>query len=96
MTQWCSSERGVACPSGTGAGSARHTHVFVLARMDQLHESLDDLLFIKPLKGKQGCRWLCSHPLRESSPRERPESMCQVRQHVCPRPERTGSGQILD
>lgn len=29
------------------------THIFILTRMDQLHQPLDDLLFIKPLKGEK-------------------------------------------
>lgn len=35
---------------------SRHTHVLVLAGMDQFHQALDNLCFVKPLQGKKGKR----------------------------------------
>lgn len=39
----------------------RHTHVFILVGMDQFHKSLDDFLFIKPLKGGEKSSSVSAH-----------------------------------
>lgn len=66
-----------------------NTHIFILTRVDQFHESLDDLLFIKPLKGKKEAgQQHCSHLTQKKGSRlVQKKSTCQVpgTEILCPK-----------